>query len=226
MFSLKHLAALPALGAVSVLIGCSGSPVSEATAPQPAGPQTWNVVAGSSTGNQAYQALAFYPNSITIDAGDTITWTAKPAEPHTISFPIPGTTPEPPTSPSAQKPAGGTTYDGTTYVSSGFIAGGATYSLTFTKPGTYTYYSIPQLPLVSGTVVVQAKGSSYPVTQTGVAAAAASGIDADFTSAEQSVATVPYTPGSNLLAAGVSPSTKGATSSVMRFLDGSTWARA
>jgi plastocyanin len=67
---------------------------------------------------------------------------------------------------------------------------------------------------------VQAKGSAYPVTPAGVTAAGSSGIDADFTSAEQSVATVPYAPGSNLIAAGVSPSTKGATSSVMRFLDG------
>jgi len=222
MLPLKHLAPLAALAAVSAFAACSNSPGSQATAPQPAGPQTWQVVAGSSTGNQAYQALAFYPNSITIDAGDTITWTAKPAEPHTIAFPIPGTTPEPPTSPTASKPAGNGIFDGSAYDSSGFIGGGATYSLTFPKPGTYTYYSLPQLPLVTGTVVVQDKGAPYPVSPAAVVAAGASGINADLTSAEQSVATVPYTPGSDLIAAGISPSTPGATSSVMRYLDGPT----
>jgi plastocyanin len=215
---------VPIVGSVvaGVLTGCSSGSQNAAAPVQPAvGPQSWSVVAGASTGNQAFQALAFYPNTITIDAGDTITWTAKPVEPHTISFPLPGATPVPPTSPSAQAPAGGTTFDGTTYVSSGFIGGGATYSLTFTKPGTYTYYSLPQQPIVSGTVVVQAAGTAYPISASAVVANGAAGVDADFTNAEQSVATIPYSAGSNSIAAGVSPATKGgATSSVMRFLYG------
>jgi plastocyanin len=201
-------------------IGCSGgsTDLSHPATPSPIVPQTRNVSAGSSSASEAYQALAFYPSSITIDAGDTITWTAKPAEPHTIAFPIPGTSPLPPTDPSASLPQGGTTYDGTTYDSSGFIGGGATYSLTFTKPGTYTYYSLPQLPLVSGTVVVAPAGSAYPTSQAQYNALAASAIASDFAAAQTAVTGLSLP--TNTIAAGVSPATMGSTATVMRFLGG------
>jgi plastocyanin len=183
--------------------------------------QTWTMTAGSSSHDQALQALAFYPSTITIDAGDSIVWKAPAAEPHTISFPIVGQMPVPPTDPTASMPEGGTTYDGTSYVSSGFIAEGATYKLTFTKPGTYTYYSLPQEPIVVGTVVVQAAGAAYPETQAAYNAAARSAEMADEQSALAAVATIPAIP--NTIAAGVSAATAGgATSSVMRFLAGPT----
>ncbi len=199
--------------------GCGGG--STTLAPNPVVAQSWRVTAGASTRNEAIQALLFYPAAITIDAGDSIVWTASAAEPHTISFPIAGQKPLPPTDPTAAMPEGGKTYDGSAYVSSGFIAGGATYKLTFPKPGTYTYYSLPQEPLAVGTVVVQPAGADYPKTQAAYDTAAQASIATDEQNALAAVATVPSA--AHTIAAGVSPATPGgASSSVMRFLTGPT----
>ena len=86
----------------------------------------WNVQAGASTLNQAFQALDFYNNAITIDAGDSVTWRIAAKEPHTISFLAPGQTPPPPLSPQATAPAGGNSEDGTAFTSSGLLSGGKT----------------------------------------------------------------------------------------------------
>jgi plastocyanin len=129
--------------------------------------------------------------------------------------------PVPPTDPTASLPQGGTSYDGTAYVSSGFIAEGQTYKLTFPKPGTYTYYSLPQEPIVVGTVVVQNQGADYPKTQAAYNAAATAAETADEQNALAAIASIPTTP--NTIAAGISPATAGgATSTVMRYLAGPT----
>jgi plastocyanin len=178
------------------------------------------VNAGSSASNEALQALAFYPSSITVDAGDTVTWTATAAEPHSVTFPAAGQTPVPATDPSASTAAGGTTYDGTALVSSGFIGGGAKYAVTFTKPGIYNYYSLPQ-GFVAGTVNVQPAGVAYPMSQTAENAAAQSAIGADLAAAKASIATIPFASGSHIIAAGVSPGGSApANGTVMRFMDG------
>jgi plastocyanin len=201
--------------------GCSSGNSTLTRPPAQYSPQTWMMTAGESSHNQALQALVFYPSAITIDAGDSIVWTAPAAEPHTISFPILGQKPLPPTDPTASKPEGGSTYDGTAYASSGFIAGGATYKLTFPKPGTYTFYSLPQEPLAVGTVVVQALGAPYPQTQAEYNATAQASSATDLQNALNSVGTVPVV--ANTISAGVSPTTPGgATSSVMRYLVGPT----
>jgi len=208
--------------AVFVLLaatGCGGTTTLTPQKPVVEQAQTWKATAGASSRNEALQALLFYPASITIDAGDSIVWTAPAAEPHTISFPIAGLKPISPTDPTAALPQGGTTYDGAAYVSSGFIAEGATFKLTFPKPGTYTYYSLPQEPLAVGTVVVQTDGAAYPETQAAYDAAAQASIASDEANALAAVGTVPSTP--DTIAAGVSPATAGgASSSVMRFLAG------
>ena len=73
-------------------------------------------------------------------------------------------------------PQGGATFDGTTMVSSGVVAadspGPKDYSLSFTKPGTYTYVCLLHAAVLpDGTIVgmqakvtVQAAGSAYPKT--------------------------------------------------------------
>jgi plastocyanin len=200
----------------AVVAGCSGG----SSPANPSGPHAWSVSAGSSSPNQALQALLFYPSSITIDAGDTVVWTSPTAEVHSVSLPVPGTTPPPASDPSAPNPVGGTIYDGTTYISSGFFAGGATYSVRFVKPGTYTYYSIPQ-GFVSGVVIVQAERAPYPESQRAYNRTATAQSNADIAAAEASIATIPYTPGSNKIAAGVSPGgSTPANAAVMRFLNG------
>jgi len=122
------------------------------------------------------ESLHFTPNRVTINVGDTLTWTVDTQDPHTVTFlsggpPVEFFLPEPQASgppklvlnPMAIRPAGGSTYNGTGYTNSGFLsayptAPGApppnTYSLTFTRPGTYSYYCIIHGPIMSGTVVV------------------------------------------------------------------------
>jgi plastocyanin len=210
--------AISLLAVVTAACNSGGS----TTGPRPTGPQGWVVSAGSSASNEALQALAFYPPTITIDAGDTVTWVSPTAEVHSVTFPIPGQSPVPVTDPSAPLPAGGTSFDGTAAVSSGFVAGGAKYALTFPKPGTYSYLSLPQ-GFATGTVVVQAAGAPYPTTQIGVNDAAQAAIAGDFAAAQQSVTTVPFAAGSHTIAAGVSPGGAApAHSTVMRFMDGPT----
>lgn len=217
----KRIASKLLVLVILAVTGCSGSSTLSPPKPAPAQPQTWKVTAGASSQNEALQALVFYPAAITIDAGDSVVWSAPSQEPHTISFPIAGQKPIAPTDPMAPSPVGGASYDGTALVSSGFIAGGASYTLTFPKPGTYTYYSYPQEPLAVGTVVVQAAGTAYPKAQAAYDASAQASEVADEQNALASVATVPAF--ANTIAVGVSPATAGgASSSVMRFLAGPT----
>lgn len=210
------------VAAAAFLAGCEGG--GSSTALQPVPPSGWHVVAGSSSQQEAFQALQFFPSTITIDAGDTVTWTYPAGEPHTVTFLGAGqATPPPPSDPNVAVPAGGTTYDGSAYTSSGFVLGGKSYSLTFTKPGTYPYYCLIHGPEMVGSVVVQAPRSAYPSTQAQYTAQAQTAIAADLTAAAGSLALFPYTPGGAQLVAGISPglaSAAPATSTVLRFLNG------
>lgn len=80
--------------------------------------------------------------NITVAVGTTVTWTNESNNvPHTVTFPAVGQAP-PGGSPDQVPPAGGSTYDGTALANSGVMPPGKTYSLTFTKAGTYTYYCL------------------------------------------------------------------------------------
>ncbi|HET9095518.1 MAG TPA: plastocyanin/azurin family copper-binding protein [Candidatus Baltobacteraceae bacterium] len=178
--------------------------------------------AGGSSHSQAYQGLAFYPSTITVDAGDTVAWTYPSAEPHTVTFLGAGqATPPPPSDPSAPKPAGGSTYDGSTYTSSGFIAMGYSYSLKFTKPGTYTYYCIIHQPEMVGRVVVNPAGTAYPADEDSYSTQAMAQTAADLQLAAQAVTQFPYPPGGTHIAAGIAPGLAAAAPShaiVNRFI--------
>jgi plastocyanin len=106
-------------------------------------------------GNKRVSNLRFYPASVTIHVGQTVTFlkTMDPTEPHTVQF---GAPPDP-TDPLAEfRAAGGSTYDGTGFVTSGVmttrqqfqyfqLAGTGLpfartkYRLTFTAPGDWKY---------------------------------------------------------------------------------------
>jgi plastocyanin len=221
MFARTSLFALAIAG--SLLTACGGSQVSP---PQSqAQPQTWHIQAGTSSQQEAYQGLQFYPNAITIDAGDTITWTFPSGEPHTVTLLGPKSSPPPPTDPSVAQPAGGTTYDGSTYTSSGFLLGGKAYSLTFTKPGVYQVYC-----LIHGgmdqTITVQSAGAAYPSTQADLTAQASAAEKNDLQVATNALAQFPYTAGGPHVAAGISYGLSTAnpppSSSVLRFLNGTS----
>jgi plastocyanin len=125
----------------------------------------WHVLAGGSTPDSAVVGMTYYPDTITIDVGDSITWTVQ-GDAHTVTF-LSGAPPPPRLSPQGGRSAGGTAYDGTGFVNSGRvrpIPGQNTYTLTFTTAGTFAYVCLLH-PGMAGTVAVQPAGTPYPKTQ-------------------------------------------------------------
>ncbi len=190
---------------LAMLGGCSSG--TSTTLTQPPKSLTWHLHTGASSQAEALQGLAFYPSSaVTIDAGDTVSWTFPSNEPHTVTLLGAGQTkPPPPTDPSIAKPAGGSTYNGKTYTSSGFLFGGKTYALTFTKPGTYTVHCLIHQPEMRSTIVVQAAGTAYPEQQAAYDQAGASASASDLAAALASAGTFAYPSGSRRFAVGISP---------------------
>lgn len=211
-----------ACAAALLLAGCGGGTNNTTPIPQQQSPLTWAVQAGGSDQNEALQSLQFYPATITIDAGDSITWRYPAGEPHTVTFLGPKSAPPPPNDPSVPAPAGGSTYDGSTYTSSGFILGGKAYTLTFPKAGTYTYYCLIHGEMV-GKVVVQPAGTAYPATLGAVVQQVPAALSADLKTASDAVAQFPYAPGGPHLVAGIASglgSPPLTNASAVRFLDG------
>jgi len=154
--------AVVALGWVAVLL----LPTSAAAA------TTWRVSVGAQTPDKGIQADAFLTPKVSINVGDTVTWTVKTDEIHTVTF-LSGQAPPPlivPTpngpdlNPVVAAPSGGPSYDGTGYVNSGIVLQPATFSLKFTKAGTFAY--LCQIhPGMVGSVEVASAGTPYPHSQ-------------------------------------------------------------
>jgi plastocyanin len=201
-----------------VMLPLSAAPVQAA-----ADPVTWTVLVGAEggleqidTGTGArWEFLRFYPDSITIDAGDTIVFKLNSMEPHTVTFPKPGDPVPPliiPEGGTSQRmlinsldifAQGGSTYDGSAYTGSGQLGGDPTmptsYSLTFPTAGTYDYGCAFHSQM-KGKVIVQAAGSAYPKTQAQIDADAKALIDQDTAAAlkmEPTVQQVSSRPGPN-----------------------------
>ena len=209
--------------AFGFIAGCTGS--ASNTTPPPAQATTWTLQAGASSAKEANQGLQFYTTSITIDAGDSITWGFPAGEPHTVTFLGNRKALPPPTDPSVPIPAGGSIYDGSTYTSSGFKLLGGSYTLTFPKPGAYKYYCLLHGGLkggMVGSITVRTAGAPYPRAQQQYTSAAHAMITSDLANAAASIDEFPYRAGGTHLAAGIAPNLqKGppSTSTVVRFLD-------
>ncbi len=220
----RFLATLLSSSVLLVATGCGGT----SNPTPPSSPVGWSLIAGSSAQQEALQGLQFYPNSITINAGDTITWSFPSGEPHTVTFLGPLKAPPPPTDPGAPVPAGGKTYDGSIYTSSGFVLLGKTYALTFTKPGVYPYYCLlHDRTGMTGVVTVNPTGTPYKQSQSTLTAQGATMIASDLGQAAAAVLEFPYTPGGPHVAAGISAGLltgSNVPSTVVRFLDGPTLA--
>lgn len=189
----------------AVIAGCGAS---EPSAPDDSAGSgaAWRLNAGGSAHASAFQALQYYPNTITVNEGDTVTWTFAALEPHTVTFLGTGqATPPPPTAKGALAPAGSATYDGSTFTSSGRIANGFSYSLRFTKRGTYTYYCVFHQPEMQGTIIVHAKGTAYPFTEDGYSTQATTQVANDLATAAAAVTLFPYAAGGTHVAAGIAP---------------------
>jgi plastocyanin len=158
------LAALAAAGARPV--GAQGAP------------QRWEVQVSAVDPNDAHIVQGFAPNPLVIHVGDTVTWRWSPnPAPHTVTFNSgkpapadivpgpgpgelmlgPGAFPIGPTGPAVS-------YDGSEQVSSGIPTDpNATYSLTFTRTGTFGYVCVLH-PGMRGDVEVREAGAPLPET--------------------------------------------------------------
>lgn len=160
LFSRVLAAALAA--ALSLL---SLAPLSAAT--------QWHVAVGAESRDQGIQLNEFFSNELFINAGDSVTWTFKTGEIHTVTFLSGGPRPPlvtvgpggPQFNPVAVGPAGGPSYGGTGYVNSGVLAKGAPpFSLTFTQPGNFPYVCLVHIKM-TGVIHVRPAGTPYPHDQ-------------------------------------------------------------
>lgn len=154
------------------------APTTQGRQAQNHAPQTWSVQVGQESRNQAIQGMAFLPSNIYVDAGDTVAWTARSAEIHTVTFLAAGqslasTQPFNPADPAQLFEQGGDSYDGHSYYNSGVMTNvtnsgfpaATSYHLKFPTAGTFTYYCLVHGAMMKGTVHVARAGTPYPFTQ-------------------------------------------------------------
>ena len=129
--------------------------------------QSLTLSAGSQSPGGDVQLNAFAPSMITVNIGDSVTWHLDSTEFHNIDFPA-GTPPpdfiQPGPdgvfiNPQAAVPSGGNTYDASAPVTSGLLNSGDSFSLMFTKAGTYQYLCDIHAGMV-GVVNVVAAGAA------------------------------------------------------------------
>jgi len=205
------------LALVVVLSGCSGGAMGS-HAGVPSGPQlsaqrphtstNWAMLTGGANKTYAFQALDYYPNRITIDAGDTVTFTVQGGaggDAHTVAF-VPEKSKMPSTlDPKDLKPYGGTTVTGKKILNSGILVGGQSFTLKFPVPGTYRIVCLFHNPAMQGTVVVQKAGTPYPHDASYYHKLGETQLRADLRGARASVREFPFKPGGTTLAAGIAP---------------------
>jgi plastocyanin len=154
--------------------------------PPPEAQSPREVVMLAGAGQDTVAINAFFPATLRIRAGDTVTWKINSDEPHTATFlsgapmppdpvPIPGGGPTDimlnPMSffPSRAPDAPVETYSGTDYRNSGFLSNGTvvppneSYSLTFDTPGVYPYICLIHPTTMKGEIIVEpAEASDVP----------------------------------------------------------------
>src|SRR2546426_7491218 len=116
------------------------------TRPHATSTTPWTVIVGGATADTSIYANAFFPQTIEVGVGDTVTWTFEGF--HNVAFLSGGAVPpfglpegdKTYWNPQVLLPVGDQSYDGTGYHSSGVPGpdGRLSYTLTFTKPGRYS----------------------------------------------------------------------------------------
>jgi plastocyanin len=151
------------------LLGLAAIAPAYAVAPTP-----WRINVGAEADGQGTQVNSFLPRAESINVGDTVKWTVKTGEIHTITFlsglPQPALilpAPTPHFNPMAVAPAGGSSYAGTGFFNSGLMTKdqpNPTYSLTFTAAGDFPFLCLIHGNM-AGTIHVANAGTAYPHTQ-------------------------------------------------------------
>jgi plastocyanin len=205
----------------------------QATTFSSVGPTTWIIGTGASTDSYAVQDVDFLPTAITINAGDSIAYkvgSLAGGDAHTVAF-VPSGMPVPsPGDPHDLAPTNSTstssTVDGTKFVNSGILFGGQTYTIHFTKAGTFRILCLFHEPAMVMTVTVNRAGTPYPHTQSEYTHNGSVDEWADFSEARQSLASFPFVNGGNTFAAGIDPGLvhfPPADSTILRFLNSNSW---
>jgi plastocyanin len=170
-----------ALGSLALLSAAGAS--SQLGAPHARAAQTWSVQVGADIGGGPVSGNWFFPNVVTINVGDTVSWTFPSVEPHGVAFdngheptlfdqglvpqpngdvdltqgfiPHPGPTPP-------------TTFDPTAQLGSGVPTDPPDqrqpFTLTFNTAGVFAYDCPVHGPPMSGTIIVQPAGSQLSET--------------------------------------------------------------
>jgi plastocyanin len=99
--------------------------------------QTWQAAVGAQSEDKGRQVVAFLPNELWIHAGDSIQWTVKADEIHTISFLTAGQIRPPFAVGCPGFSFGAATFDGSTCVSTPPMVSGQTFSVTFLSVGNF-----------------------------------------------------------------------------------------
>ncbi|HLI94564.1 MAG TPA: plastocyanin/azurin family copper-binding protein [Candidatus Baltobacteraceae bacterium] len=199
--------------------------------PVSAAATTWYVRVGGVFDDTAVQNLDFFADTITIDAGDSVTYKVDGnfgGDAHTVAF-VPKGMPIPsPLDPNDVVPAGPNSVDGTTFVNSGILVGGQSYTLAFPKAGTYRILCLFHEPAMESTVVVHAAGAPYPHTQQYYDQAGQADQAQGTAAAVQSLALFPFKNGGTHMAAGIDPGLVNPVppdSGILRFIDDSAYSR-
>ncbi len=134
--------------------------------------KNYSVLVGADNTARGVSIMSFFPQSVSLHVGDSITWKSNSHEIHTVSFlagqPLqPLLIPAPPGIASPFQinplaafpsvPAGGL-YDGSTYVNSGIMSTDpgmvTSFKLTFTQEGVFHYVCYVHGEMMSGTINV------------------------------------------------------------------------
>lgn len=160
------------VGLALVLFVLAAIGTTTVAAHQSARPRIWQAITGIQSKDQAIQGMAQLPGRLWVNVGDTVVWTAKGGDIHTVTFLKPGQQPPPfnQNDPLQVLPQGGHVYDGKSYYNSGLISampglpGGQKYTLTFAVTGDFTYYCLVH-PGMKGIIHVRTAGTPYPHSQ-------------------------------------------------------------
>ncbi len=138
---MRHNRALLALAVTAVLFAgaCGGGDDDSASDASVTPTTTAETTDGAAV---EMKLIAYRPESITVDAGTTVTWTQKDAGSHTV------------TSGTVEQGTGGVTEQPDKKFDSGNLATNKTFEFTFEEPGTYQYFCAVHPATMRGRVQV------------------------------------------------------------------------
>ena len=133
--------------------------------PRPAAAQqNWHATVGAQSPDMGKQALAFLPNEIWIHAGDSITWTWKSDEIHTLTFLTVGQALPPFQAGCPGFASSPATFDGSTCVTTPPLVKPQTFTVTFPVPGSFKFECLVHL-VMAGIVHVLPESAILPHNQ-------------------------------------------------------------